>query len=145
VEDMMICKAFIIVSEDSTVGASQKDAVFKLKMHSKYVSLISDQHSYESSLLQTSSSTITWDSYAQIGITGLPFHDRSPDSIYNRFKDKISPEFQSFWELKTLPTHRQEIMVRIIRKFARRFFSSELAVHSSTWNSRNIWSLSPSI
>jgi hypothetical protein len=96
VEDLMICKAFIIVSEDSTVGAGQKGAVFKMKMHAKYISILKEQHTYERTLLDTSSSSITRDGYAQVGISGIPFHDRSPDSIYSRFKDKISPEVSKF-------------------------------------------------
>jgi HJR/Mrr/RecB family endonuclease len=79
----------IIVLEDSTVGASQKGAAFKSNttMRSKYVSLITDQHSSESSLLRTSSSTITRDSYAQSGITGLPF----VSELRSQARPKIKP------------------------------------------------------
>ena len=59
----------MIASEDSTVGASQKGVAFKSKMHTEYVSLLTNQHSYECSLLGTASSAITRDGYAQSGIT----------------------------------------------------------------------------
>jgi hypothetical protein len=130
VEDLLICKVFIIVSEDSTVGASQKGAAFKSKMHTEYVSLITNQHSYESSLLGTASSAITRDGYAQSGITGLPFHDRSPDSIYSRFKDKISPDVSKILGIEdttTPPTgnnlddYKKVCSEIFFRRYARQF------------------------
>ena len=42
-EDMLACKAFIVASEDSQKGTSQKKKEFKATMHSAYKLLIKEQ------------------------------------------------------------------------------------------------------
>ena len=55
VEDLMVARAFIAASENSTCGAHQKGKAFKATMHAIYVKLVKEQNEADKDLLKQSS------------------------------------------------------------------------------------------
>lgn len=87
-EDLLICKAFIASSEDPTVGAYQKGSTFQLAMHRIYCQFLDDHEKISSSLFEAVPS-----STSQLPAT---FNRRTAKSIYDRFKNVISPRVMKF-------------------------------------------------
>ena len=94
VEDVIVAKTFVAASENALCGAHQKGKVFKAHMFDIYVALIKEQTASDTALLERSSQ-VTREEYIRKGV-GAMYPDRSPDSIYNRFKGQIAPEVMKF-------------------------------------------------
>ena len=88
-EDLLICKAFIAASEDPTVGTYQKGGTFQVNMHRIYCKFLDEHEKISSSLFESVPS-----SHNQV----LPasFNRRTNKSIYERFKNVISPRVAKF-------------------------------------------------
>jgi len=95
VEDLMCCKAFISASEDPIVGAGQKGKVFKKKVHDMYVSISDKQAEYDRKVMEQMSNG-TRVSLSREGLGPGFYHPRTIESVYSRFKDKISPDVSKF-------------------------------------------------
>lgn len=91
----MCCKAFISVSEDPIVGAGQKGAVFKKKMYDTYIKISHKQAEYDRKMMEQLTAG-TRSSLAKDGVGPGVYHPRTIQSIYARFKDKISPDVCKF-------------------------------------------------
>ena len=94
-ENLLICKAFISASEDPILGASQKGKLFKKTMHESFVTLLEQQETYDRVMLaQVSQGTRV---AVGEGLIGSGNYDRRTiDSIYDRFKMKISCDVSKF-------------------------------------------------
>ena len=90
-EDLLNCKAFIIASEDPIVGTSQKGKDFKDKHHREYVRLLSEQERINQLQYTQGSET-----FREMAGPPIIFNKRSPDSLYNRFKDHIAHRVLKF-------------------------------------------------
>ena len=94
-EDLMVCKAFIAASEDPIIGASQKGKAFKAKMHAMYVAIVDKQAAYDR-MMMAQLSAGTRANVATGGVGPGVYHPRTQESLYARFKDKISPDVSKF-------------------------------------------------
>jgi hypothetical protein len=94
-EDVMICKAFIGASEDAIIGASQKGKAFQVKMHAFYLTVIDKQAAFDRTMMAQVSAG-TRQSLAEEGVGPGHYLPRTPSSVYDRFKTKISPEVSKF-------------------------------------------------
>jgi hypothetical protein len=79
VEDLLICKAFISVSEDPIKGANQGGGEFKGEVHKKYLILIAEKCCVDAAGYQNRPDQ---DKAAPPSV----YPPRSPDSLFNRFK-----------------------------------------------------------
>ena len=91
VEDLLACKAFIAASEDPLKGTSQKGKAFKLTMHNAYKLLLKEQAKVDK---QQWSSATTSDRALLIEPT--IYDERTPDSLYTRYKDQIALRVNKF-------------------------------------------------
>jgi hypothetical protein len=89
-EDFLICKAFIASSEDPTVGTYQKGSTFQLTMHRIYSQFLDDHEKITSSLFEAVPTST--------GQNQMPstYNRRTPKSIFDRFKNVISPRVMKF-------------------------------------------------
>ena len=94
-EDFLICKAFIASSEDPTVGTYQKGSTFQLTMHRIYSQFLHDHEKITSSLFEAVPST---------GQNQMPsmYNRRTPKSIFDHFKNVISPRVMKFIAIREL-------------------------------------------
>ena len=88
---MLACKAFIVASEDSQKGASQKGKEFKATMHSAYKLLIKEQLECDQKRWADANAAAR-----ELMIEPTVYEDRSPDSLYNRLKDHVFPRVMKF-------------------------------------------------
>jgi hypothetical protein len=88
-EDLLICKAFIAASEDPTVGTYQKGGTFQVNMHRIYCNFLDEHEKISSSLFESVPS-----SHGQV--IPATFNRRTNKSIYERFKNVISPRVSKF-------------------------------------------------
>ena len=94
-EDLLVCKAFIAASEDPVLGANQTGRSFKATMYKMYLMQTEKQAKYDQMMMaQLSSGTRSTLGKESVG-PGL-YHPRTSDSVYARFKDKISPNVCKF-------------------------------------------------
>ena len=84
-EDLLVCKSFIRASEDSIIGTSQKGREFKKKQHQEYLKLIAEQQRIDQAMYDRGS-----ESFRQALGPPTIYHQRTPDSVYSRFKDTIA-------------------------------------------------------
>lgn len=84
-EDLLVCKSFIRASEDSIIGTSQKGREFKKKQHIEYVKLTAEQLRIDQALYDRGN-----DEFRQAVGAPTVYHQRTPDSVYSRFKDTIA-------------------------------------------------------
>jgi hypothetical protein len=94
VEDLILCKAFIAASENPIIGAHQKGKIFKAKMQEVYTQLLNKRMEDDAEIL-ASSSQVTREEYIKQGL-GQHYADRTPDSLYNRFKSQIAPDVMRY-------------------------------------------------
>lgn len=93
-EDLIVARAFIAASENAICGAHQKGRVFKAHMFELYKDMIADATKTNQALLEQSSHA-TREEYIKRGV-GNAFPLRSPESIFNRFKQQISAEVMKY-------------------------------------------------
>ena len=93
-EDVIVCKAFISTSEDPIAGRAQKGKVFKNKMFIVFNLMMSNQATYEKTMLSNASSS-TKQTFLTAGSGGV-YPKRKEDSIFERFTKKNSPEVSKF-------------------------------------------------
>lgn len=124
VEDLLICKAFITTSEDPIHGTSQRGKTFKENMHKNYLARLKEQVAYEKNIL-SSSSAATRSEYQSNGFTGLPYKSRTANSIYDRFKTKISGDTMKYCGIYEMTergsgTNEEDFRETCLAIFARR-------------------------
>jgi hypothetical protein len=95
IEDVLVCKAFIAASEDALIGASQKGQAFKVKMHAFYLTLSEKQAAFDRTMMAQVSAG-TRQSLAEEGVGPGHYLPRTPGSVFDHFKVKISPEVSKF-------------------------------------------------
>jgi hypothetical protein len=95
VENVLVCKAFIVASEDPIVGRSQKGKVFKTKMFKTYSTMIENQTTYDRTMMSQASGTTRQAYSGQFVGTGH-YPVRKENGIYERFIKKIAPEVCKF-------------------------------------------------
>ena len=93
-EDIIVARAFIAASENAICGAHQKGRVFKAHMFELYKDMTADATKTNKTLLEQSSHA-TREEYIKKGV-GTVFPLRSPESIFNRFKQQISAEVMKY-------------------------------------------------
>ena len=91
VEDLLACKAFIAASEDPLKGTSQKGKAFKLTMHNAYKLLLKEQTKVDKQQWNTAST-----SARALLIEPTIYDERTPDSLYTRYKDQIALRVNKF-------------------------------------------------
>jgi hypothetical protein len=91
VEDLLACKAFIAVSEDPLKGTSQKGKAFKFAMHNSYKLLLKEQTRVDKQQWSTASTSAR----ALIAEPTI-YNERTPDSLYTRYKDQIALRVNKF-------------------------------------------------
>jgi hypothetical protein len=89
-----VARAFIAASENAICGAHQKGGVFKAHMFELYKDMIADATKANQALLEPSSHA-TREEYIKRGV-GNAFPLRSPELIFNRFKQQISAEVMKY-------------------------------------------------
>ena len=124
-EDLMVCKAFIAASEDPIIGASQKGKAFKMKMHAMYMAIAEKQAAYDR-MMMAQLSAGTRANVSASGVGPGVYHPRTHDSVYARFKDKISPDTSKFLGVvETTPkasgTTDQDFFAECIEIFKERY------------------------
>ena len=103
-EDLLVCKCFIRRSECPITGNSQKGEVFVNGMHKDYKDLIAEQFAADQRTYNASS-VATREALEHAGIKpSNPYHERTAQSVFNRFKGTIAPRIMKFMAIKeTLP------------------------------------------
>ena len=101
IEDLLVCKAFIRRSEDPITGNSQKGKDFMIGMRKDYKELLATQFRLDSRAYG-SSSEATREAFG--GQVPIPYLERTPISIFGRFKETIAPRVMKFLGIQdTLP------------------------------------------
>ena len=90
-EDMLACKAFIVASEDSQKGTSQKGKEFKATMFAAYKMLIKEQLECDKKRWADANAASR-----ELMSESTIYEDRSPDSLHNRLKDHVFPRVMKF-------------------------------------------------
>ena len=90
-EDMLACKAFIVASEDSQKGTSQKGKEFKATMFAAYKLLIREQLECDKKRWADANAAAR-----ELMSEPTVYEDRSPESLHNRLKDHVFPRVMKF-------------------------------------------------
>ncbi len=104
-EDLLMCKAFIAVSEDSQFGTNQRGNEFETKMHDYYTKLLTEQERinevrYQHAMISNTFPKGNYYNDANDTETPVLYDRRKPDSLRSRFKNVIAPRVSKFLWVK---------------------------------------------